>query len=298
MESQPLNAKQLRKLLDSLDKPDSPEVVIVPEGRLTHVWRGNETIRLKVETLLEDLETKHICYSKRFTSSVLVDGDIDNVFFLVVFEGDAVTAYPFPTQESPPHYEIQMQNILGGCFENINHNSEKTRYLSDHSNLRCSFDICEEPVGEINTVANKLLGIKTVIRGRILCTSRVYDMEDQMFDTTFFTKRQLNKLSEKLHVDINISDVPIADFVGNTHEVTGKISMTTDGDAELWIKDLRNSVALEDKKFKEQRNLEKKCKMCDSLAKSVCSSCNKARYCSAACQKSDWKLHKLSCKEK
>lgn len=37
------------------------------------------------------------------------------------------------------------------------------------------------------------------------------------------------------------------------------------------------------------------CSACDKSSSSQCSGCNNAQYCSAACQKKDWKTHNLVC---
>jgi hypothetical protein len=37
------------------------------------------------------------------------------------------------------------------------------------------------------------------------------------------------------------------------------------------------------------------CKVCGGPGKFRCSACNVTRYCSAICQKKDWKEHKLTC---
>jgi hypothetical protein len=43
-------------------------------------------------------------------------------------------------------------------------------------------------------------------------------------------------------------------------------------------------------------NKNKVCRVCGQTGELKCSGCNKARYCSRACQKIDWKKHKKTCK--
>eukprot|EP01006_Ploeotia_vitrea_P067806 TRINITY_DN98542_c0_g1_i1.p1 TRINITY_DN98542_c0_g1~~TRINITY_DN98542_c0_g1_i1.p1 ORF type:complete len:197 (-),score=14.67 TRINITY_DN98542_c0_g1_i1:166-756(-) len=49
------------------------------------------------------------------------------------------------------------------------------------------------------------------------------------------------------------------------------------------------------KSSKDTNNSSHSCKVCNKLAESRCSCCKNVWYCSASCQKADWKSHKLVC---